>query len=83
MVRAPESKNNLLLKLTIKKDPELDYTKIFGSIRKHSRSATKVKEIEGNVIIEIEANDITALRASANSILRDLQVMGATKLQVA
>lgn len=79
--RNDKSKNLLLLKLTIKKDPALDYAMLFKSEKAHSRSTTKVTNAKGSVTIEIKATDPTALRASANSVLRDLQVISATKLK--
>lgn len=68
------------LKIILEKEPNLRYTRIFGKNKGHGRSTVKIKENGKRLIIEIAAKDATALRASANSILRDLQVIEATKL---
>jgi tRNA threonylcarbamoyladenosine modification (KEOPS) complex Pcc1 subunit len=74
-----EHKNQL--RLVIAKDPKINYRKILGNSLKHERSTTAIKEEKETLIVEITAADLTALRASANSILRDLQVIEATELQ--
>ena len=71
---------NFKLKLLIKKDPKINYLKIISQSRKKERSTTNIKEQGGKLIIEIGAKDATSLRASANSILRDLQVIEATTI---
>jgi len=76
------SKNRMHLKLIIEKKPSLNYSKILGAAKKHTRSDTKLKELKGTLIIEISATDLAALRASANSILRDIQVIESTDLKV-
>lgn len=73
--------NKIGLKITLEKEKDLNYTKILGKNIGHSRSTIKIKEGKTELIIEIYANDATALRASANSILRDLQVIEATKIK--
>ena len=42
-----------------------------------ARSSTKARESGGTLRITITAKDIIALRASMNSIMRDLQVIAA------
>jgi tRNA threonylcarbamoyladenosine modification (KEOPS) complex Pcc1 subunit len=69
------------LKIVLDKEPKLNYSKILGKNLGHSRSAIKITESKSALTIEITAKDATALRASANSILRDLQVIEATKIQ--
>ncbi len=75
---AQKATNRIRLKLTIKKGTPLNYSRILGASKIHKRSSTKLKESEENLIIEISATDIAALRASSNSILRDIQVIEAT-----
>ena len=65
--------------ITIQKNPSTDYKKILalssGGVR--ARSSTKASEIGGTLRITITAKDMIALRASMNSIMRDLQVIAA------
>jgi tRNA threonylcarbamoyladenosine modification (KEOPS) complex Pcc1 subunit len=68
----------LILKLN--KEEKLNYKKILGNNTKHNRSSVEFKESEKELIIKITAKDATALRASTNSILRDLQVIESTKI---
>jgi tRNA threonylcarbamoyladenosine modification (KEOPS) complex Pcc1 subunit len=68
-------KQNLNLKLTLAKRHGIDYAKIIGKGKKHSRSSMLVREKGDMLIVEINSGDITALRASANSLLRDIQVI--------
>jgi len=70
----------LSLKIFIDKEPKLHYARILGKNIGHSRSTVKIKEEGSKLIIEITAKDTTALRATTNSILRDLQVIDATKI---
>ncbi|MGD0728513.1 MAG: KEOPS complex subunit Pcc1 [Candidatus Micrarchaeaceae archaeon] len=76
----PKQGEKFQLKLIINKEKALEYSKILSIKTEHKRSNIKLKEIKGTLFIEISAKDATALRASANSILRDLQVIEATKL---
>lgn len=80
MTAASKKQNlhTLFMKLEIKKDPQTRYLKILNKTTTRGRSLLKIKERGGLLTIEITANDATALRASANSILRDIQVIGAT-----
>ena len=61
--------------LKIPKHGGLKYRKIIGKISMYSRSRTYVKENKKILEIRITARDVTALRASANSVIRDLQVI--------
>lgn len=81
MTTSPRVKRpyKLFLKLEIKKDPHTRYLKILNKTTMRGRSVLKIKEHGDLVIIEIMAKDATSLRASTNSILRDLQVIGATE----
>ncbi|MDE1870685.1 MAG: CTAG/PCC1 family protein [Candidatus Micrarchaeota archaeon] len=75
-----EAVNPLKLDLVIRKTDEVNYSKILGDNKRHRRSAISIRENGKMLIIEIKASDLTALRASANSILRNLQVINATRL---
>ncbi|MEM3227707.1 MAG: KEOPS complex subunit Pcc1 [Candidatus Micrarchaeaceae archaeon] len=57
--------------------PDLDYSKFFESRYKYKRSSIVFKYKDKNAVFEISAADPTALRASINSVLRDLQVIEA------
>ncbi len=76
-----ENGANLGLTITIKKDPKIKYLKILSQKGKKERSTTSLKEKGSELIIKIAAKDATALRASVNSVLRDLQVIEATKIK--
>ncbi|MEM0149736.1 MAG: KEOPS complex subunit Pcc1 [Candidatus Micrarchaeaceae archaeon] len=56
-----------------------NYSKILGlgSASKYKRSITRAGVKNGSFIVEISAKDVTALRAAANAVLRDLQVASA------
>lgn len=53
----------------------LNYTAILEKYKKYKRSSVKLNENKENIIILIEANDINALRASINGILREIQII--------
>jgi hypothetical protein len=74
------SKNKASFRLIIAKEPGLKYSRLLSRSKRYGRSTMKVKETSSTVTIEINATDLTALRASANSVLRDLQVISATEL---
>ncbi len=74
------AKDQLKLELILKKEPRLRYTRILSTKNRQGRSAVTINETKNSIIIKIKAPDATALRASANSILRDLQVIEATDL---
>lgn len=71
---------NISLTLVLTKQGKLNYSKILGRSIKHDRSSITLKETKERLTISIKAKDTTALRASTNSILRDLQVIESTKL---
>ncbi len=60
--------------ITIKKKAGIKYSSII-KLRKYKRSSIKVAERKGSVNFRIAADDATALRASANAVLRELQVI--------
>lgn len=73
------SKANFNLRILVKKDPKIRYLKILSQKRSSERCTISLKEYKTRLIIGISAKDATALRASANSILRDLQVIESTR----
>lgn len=70
----------LQLNITLENNT-INYSKLFNGPKRHERSDMKIKSTKGRLVIEVTAKDATALRASANSILRDLQVIEATELK--
>jgi tRNA threonylcarbamoyladenosine modification (KEOPS) complex Pcc1 subunit len=74
-----KQKINAYAEITINKHPKINYKKVLAlpSTRAYARSSTEIKEDKGRLKIVIKAEDITALRASINSIMRDLQVIAA------
>lgn len=58
----------------LKKEPAL-YTKIIGKARQYERSDMQVKESKNRITISITANDLAAMKASINSVMRDLQTL--------
>lgn len=61
--------------LTIPKAEHLNYTEIIGEQRAYERAGVSMKETDDIITVVIEAKDITALRASINSITRDVTVI--------
>ena len=72
--------STVYLKLVIGKSDSTNYSKILGKKSTHRRSTISIKEDRDALTIEITATDTTALRASVNSILRNIQVADATIL---
>lgn len=67
-------------KILIKKGSDTSYKRIIGSIKEHSRSKISIKETAKELQINIETDDITALRASINTVIRDIQVIDAASM---
>jgi tRNA threonylcarbamoyladenosine modification (KEOPS) complex Pcc1 subunit len=61
--------------LTIKKSANINYEKILGNSKEHKRSSMAVKETRTELKITIKTRDTTALRASVNAVMRDIQVV--------
>jgi tRNA threonylcarbamoyladenosine modification (KEOPS) complex Pcc1 subunit len=75
------SKDTYQAKITIAKISKISYKKILGEIREHKRSGLSIKETPTTLEISIKTTDITAMRASINGIMRDIQVIeGAQKV---
>lgn len=74
----PETK--ITATITYRKEPGITYARIFSAQGgKHERSSVSMKETADLLTFEIRANDVAAMAASANSILRALQIIEATK----
>lgn len=58
-----------------KGDPSLDYKSLLGASRAYKRSSMSVRESAREITFTIEASDATALRASVNSVLRDIKIV--------
>ncbi len=67
--------------LALPKRKESDYSKMFERKYRYKRSVVLVKgaKRDGMLFIEVRAMDPTALRASINSLLRDIQVIEAVE----
>ena len=63
--------------IVVGKYPGINYKGALGPTgsRRHARSTLDVAESKGRLRITITAKDATALRASINSMLRDLQII--------
>jgi tRNA threonylcarbamoyladenosine modification (KEOPS) complex Pcc1 subunit len=66
-------------KIVLPKMTKSSYRVLLGVQRKQKRSSIKIKEGASRVIVEVEADDATALRASLNTLIRDIQVIEAAK----
>ncbi len=64
--------------IAIPKIRDTSYITILGNQREQKRSGVSIAEREGSLEISITAKDITALRASMNSIMRDIQAVEGT-----
>lgn len=64
------------------KEQGLDYKRILGSQsgRKYKRSSVSFRETRSELRIDICANDLAAMSASINAVLRELQAIEATRL---
>ncbi|MGC8649140.1 MAG: KEOPS complex subunit Pcc1 [Candidatus Micrarchaeia archaeon] len=59
----------------IKIPKDRDYQKIIGKIHRYKRSSIELYNDENNIIFNINATDLTALRASLNMLFRDLRII--------
>ena len=62
-------------KVLIPKRKDLDYTGMLVQTSKYKRSSMSVRDLGSALEVVVTATDTTALRASLNSLLRDLQVI--------
>lgn len=60
-----------------KRAPGLDYGRLLSGSRDYKRSSMRLKESKESVNLTVEADDATALRATLNSVLRDIKVIEA------
>lgn len=63
---------NYEIKFAITKTNPMSYSKILNTKRAYKRSALKITEQKNSVEIMIKAKDITALKATTNSLLNEL-----------
>ncbi len=61
--------------VTIQKRKGLNYTGMLVQTGKYKRSRMSVSDLGKTLKVVVTATDTTALRASLNSLLRDLQVV--------
>jgi tRNA threonylcarbamoyladenosine modification (KEOPS) complex Pcc1 subunit len=61
--------------LRIPKLKGLVYKRLIGKIVMYKRSKVSLREDKNFMYVAITADDVTALRASANSIMRDVQII--------
>ncbi len=62
---------------TIPRIARTSYKMLLKVQKEHKRSTISIKETESSVTIIAEADDITALRSTLNSVTRDIQVIEA------
>lgn len=55
--------------------PGMSYGKLLSKGREYNRSSISMRESASAVDFTIEARDATALRASVNSVLRDIGIV--------
>lgn len=60
--------------ITITKKASASYKMALGEIKAHERSTISIKETPSVLRIDVAARDPAALRATINSVLKDLQV---------
>ncbi|MCL4381395.1 hypothetical protein M1614_00240 [Candidatus Marsarchaeota archaeon] len=65
--------------ISIKKINGLEYKKILN-FNNHKRSSIDIEETPSIIKFKVYANDITALRASINAVLRDIQTIDNTSM---
>ena len=70
--------NRYAARITITKHLPIKYSKMIGSYKAYRRSKISTKEGAHSISISIAANDATALRASLNSVMRDIHVIEST-----
>ncbi|MFI5412309.1 MAG: KEOPS complex subunit Pcc1 [Candidatus Micrarchaeales archaeon] len=61
--------------IIIPKKVKLEYKKALAGTREHKRSGMQIEETAKELRITIKTSDLTALRATINSIMRDIQVI--------
>ncbi|MCL5262488.1 MAG: hypothetical protein M1390_01460 [Candidatus Marsarchaeota archaeon] len=70
--------NRYTARITIAKRLPIKYSKMVGSYKAYRRSSISTKESTHSISISIAANDVTALRASLNSVMRDIHIIEST-----
>ncbi len=64
--------------IVLPKRTKSSYQSILGKARDQKRGTVSVKEDKATITIIISAEDATALRASFNSLMRDIQAIEGT-----
>jgi len=64
--------------LNISKATQMSYKKALGNIRNYKRSKITIHESKRSLELRIIARDLAALRASINSITKDIQTIEST-----
>ncbi len=73
--KKPASASAYHAKIRIPKMPAVRYAAVVGKAKLYKRSSVSMKEYQGALLVEIRAGDATALRASVNALMRDIQVI--------
>lgn len=61
--------------IVIPKTEKVSYKRILGASREYKRSSISIKEKTDRLTITVTARDMASLRASINSVTRDVQVV--------
>lgn len=61
--------------ITIIKAPTVSYLKVMGAKRSYKRSSVNITETKSELRIHVAADDPTALKASINSILNEIEIV--------
>ncbi len=72
------SANSYKATITIAKRLPIEYKGVIGGYKAYRRSSISTKEDKASISISIAADDATALRASLNSIMRDIRIIEST-----
>ncbi|MDE1857103.1 MAG: hypothetical protein KGH98_03405 [Candidatus Micrarchaeota archaeon] len=61
--------------ITVTKSAGVNYLKVIGSKREYKRSSVSMSETKTEITVRIKAEDPTALKASINSVLNDIEIV--------
>ena len=73
--RTISSKRVYEAEIVVSKVHGASYSSIMGKIKSYKRSTVEIKETAGTFAAKVRAADATALRASVNALMRDIQVI--------
>lgn len=74
-----KSSNSYTATILVPKRLNLNYVRLLGKTKTYSRGSVRTSETAKQLRVFISASDPTALRASINMVLRDLQVIEAVR----